>query len=355
MSTMTTPIKLQGLHGSPYTRKALATLRYRRIPYQFIIGMPGRDIEWGYPEFKKLPMPKVILLPTFYFEDEAGVEQAVTDTTPIIRRLETMHEGRSVLPSDPVINFLNYILEDYGDEWLTRCMFHYRWAFEEDIDKAGTLLPLYEMIGLSSELLQSFKTAFAERQISRLHVVGSNDTTRSVIEDSYGRFLKALDAHLLAGHQFFFGNRPSSADFAAVGQLTCLTHFDPTPMNLTLEVAPRVYPWVERNEDLCGIEVSDDDWVSSDNVPETLIGLLREAARTHMPQILANGRALQAGQSEFETEIDGKLWRQPSFPYQGKCLRWTREEFATLSPSDQTKALNILEEAGLAELVTAAV
>ncbi|MEM7741780.1 MAG: glutathione S-transferase family protein [Pseudomonadota bacterium] len=346
-------VELQGAHGSPYTRKALAVLRYRRIPYNFIIGSPGRPIGWGYPDHAQLPIPKVPLLPTFFFTDDAGVKQAVTDTTPIIRRLEDMFSGRSVIPTDPVMRFINYILEDYADEWLTRCMFHFRWAFQDDADKASTILPYFEMMGLSGDAEKQLKAWISDRQISRLYVVGSNEVTRPVIEQSYERFLQLLDAHLIAGHQFMLGNRPSSADFAAVGQLTCLTHFDPTPMAVTLKTAPRVYAWVERNEDLCGVEITEGDWISSGDVPDTLIALLREAARTHLPQFLANARALSAGQKEFETEIAGKAWRQPSFPYQGKCLAWTRQEFAALSSDHQRKAMEILEKAELQDLITA--
>ncbi|MEM0930650.1 MAG: glutathione S-transferase family protein [Pseudomonadota bacterium] len=353
MTSNSDPIKLQGVSGSPYTRKALAILRYRRIPYRFVIGQPGRPVQWGYPDHEALPVPKVPLLPTFYFKGTDGVEQPVTDTTPIIRRLEDIFTGRSVLPTNPVLNFLNYIIEDYADEWLTRCMFHFRWTFEEDIEKASTILPYFEMMGLTDDARKDIKAWIADRQIGRLFVVGSNETTRPVIEASYERFLRILDTHLVAGHQFLFGNRPSSADFAVFGQLTSLTHFDPTPTALTLKVAPRVYAWVERNEDLCGVEVTEDDWIGSDALPETLKTLLSEIARTHMPQLIANARALMAGESEFETEIDGRPWRQPSFSYQGKCLRWTRETFGALSPDDQKSALRILEETGLNDLITA--
>ncbi len=350
MPNIELPIRLQGLHGSPYTRKALAVLRYRRLPYRFIIGQPGTPIEAGRPQGESLPVPKVVLLPTFYFADENGEEQAVTDTTPILRRLEDAFDERSVVPTDPVVAFINYLVEDYCDEWLTRCMFHYRWAYEDDIDKAGSVLPFYGRMSLSSEQAAKFKQFFSERQVGRLYVVGSNDTTRPVIEESYVRFLGILDAHLQR-HQFLMGNRPGSADFAAFGQLTCLTHFDPTPMRLTLELSPRTYAWVERAEDLCGYEVSDDDWLSREAVGEVLRPLLDEIARTHMPQMLANAKALAAGEKTFETTIDGKLWQQPSFPYQGKCLRWTREELDRLSADDRSAARAILDASGLLPLI----
>ena len=105
--TKTTRLELSGAAGSPYTRKMLGVLRYRRIPYSVFWGTG--NIPEGYPE------PKVRLLPTFFFPDgEDGALVPVTDSTPIIRRLEAEHEGRSVIPQDPLLKFLNALIEDYA-------------------------------------------------------------------------------------------------------------------------------------------------------------------------------------------------------------------------------------------------
>ena len=61
--------------------------------------------------------------------------------------------------------------------------------------------------------------------------------------------------------------------------------------------------------------------------------------------------ALSAGEKQFETEIDGKTWTQPSFPYQLKCLNWTRERYQALQGDDLKLATSILEAAGLMPLV----
>ncbi|MEC7290815.1 MAG: glutathione S-transferase N-terminal domain-containing protein, partial [Pseudomonadota bacterium] len=101
-------IELTGAAGSPYTRKMLGVLRYRRLPY--VVYWGNGNIPEGYPE------PKVRLLPTFFFPDgEDGALVPVTDSTPIIRRLESLQSDRSVIPSDPILRFLNELIEDYAD------------------------------------------------------------------------------------------------------------------------------------------------------------------------------------------------------------------------------------------------
>ena len=116
--TIELPGPLEGSPASPYTRKMLAVLRYRRIPYRFLVGTNG--------PMGDLPQPKVDLLPTFYLPDADGRIEAVVDSTPIIRRLEQAVAGRSVVPTDPVTAFIDAVLEDYADEWLTKATIPYR-------------------------------------------------------------------------------------------------------------------------------------------------------------------------------------------------------------------------------------
>jgi glutathione S-transferase len=336
------PIALSGVPGSPYTRKMLAVLRYRRIPYR-VLPTHGPSVE-------AMPKAKVPLLPTFYLPDDAGVLQAVTDSTPIIRRLEREHAGRSVTPADPALRFIDELIEDYGDEWLTKAMFHFRWAYQADADKAAAILPSYRDITASPEALAQAGKAFAERQIGRLGYVGSNAITGPLIEASYERFLGAFDRHLET-QPFILGARPAACDFAVFGQLTQLAGFDPTPMAVTLRTAPRVTAWTDLMEDQSGLEPSEGDWMDPAAASPTLRRLLAEIGRVFTPVMLANAKAVMSKAERVEASVDGQRWTQAPFPYQAKTLGWLRSSYDGLPPAAKRTVDAMLEGTGCEPLI----
>ncbi len=324
------PLRIAGAPGSPYSRKLRAVLRYRRVPHHWVVRGSHADAS--------TPETAVALMPVLVFPGADGApDEAAIDSTPLIRRLEAMQAGRSVVPADPVLAFIDALVEDYADEWLTKAMFHYRWAYAADIDKAGKVLPLWRGTNTPDDVIEKFSKMISQRQIDRLWVVGSNETTGPVIEDSYARLLQLLDVHL-ARHQFVLGDRPGSSDFGLYGQLTQLALFDPTPMQRSLEISPRVCAWVEVVEDLSGHTWAGGDgdgWMSRDALPETLTAILAEIGRVYAPFLLGNAAALESGAERVECTIDGKPWVQKPFPYQGKCLAWLREGHAALAADDR--------------------
>ncbi|MEL6955413.1 MAG: glutathione S-transferase family protein [Pseudomonadota bacterium] len=320
-------LELMGAPGSPYTRKMLGVLRYRQIPYSVFWGNDA--IPEGYPA------PKVRLLPTFWFPDgEDGGLVPVTDSTPIIKRLEKEFSGRSLIPDDPVLRFLNDLIEDYADEWLTKAMFHFRWAHEADWKNAAPLLVYWSNNTAAPDAAEQFADHFAKRQIDRLYVVGSNDITAETIEASYTRFIEILD-RLIARKGYVLGARPSSADFAIYGQLTQLAIVEPTSAAITSQVSQRVRAWVDRMEDLSGVRPTDEDWFSADEAREALAPLIAEIGRTYAPALVANATAIVNGDENFETEIDGRHWTQPVFKYQAKCLGWLRDDYGKLTDNER--------------------
>lgn len=337
-------VTLIGNTPSPYTHKMLALLRYRRIPYSIIWDNPADVLQ-----AKGIEQPKVALLPTFIFEDK-DEPYSMVDSTPIIRKLEQSHGARSVLPVDPALAFIDYLLEDFADEWVTKYMFHFRWYPEDDADNAGTLLPLCMDPSMPDEKQQWAKNFFSKRQIKRLYVVGSNDITAPVIDASYRRFLQAMEAHL-AEQPYLLGHRPGAGDFALYGQLTQLVGFDPTPRRIAHEVSPRTVAWATLTGDLSGLDPQQDAWVSLADQPDSLQEILSEVGRVYVPALLANAQALHAGDKEWEAEIDGARWVQQTFPYQGKCLQWINEQYQALSDADKQKVDGVLSGTGCEQLI----
>ena len=343
--TLPNPLKLIGGVGSPYTRKMVSYLRYKRIPHTIIWGDPG-----AYLDKVGIEKPKPALLPTFILPDEDGNLKAVTDSTPIIRRLDGEISERSTIPNDPALAFLNYLIEDFADEWGTKFMFHYRWHDSKDAENAGSILPLQMMGTLPDEMLDNIKTMISKRQIDRLWVVGSNNETAPIIDASYRRLLAILERHFTSS-SYLIGKRPSSSDFALFGQLSQLVYFDPTPREIVHEVSLRTVAWVGLIEDQSGVEVSEDDWGTFENLPSTIKDLLCEIGRGYVPALLANSKAITNGDSEWETEIDSCTWKQKAFPYQAKCLKWINDEYNLLSQSDRDKIDDLLKGTGCEELL----
>lgn len=330
------PLLLYGVHGSPYTRKMLALLRYRHIPYRYShssVGIAG------------LPEARPRLLPTFYLPDAGGALQPVTDSTPLIRRFEAEFAGRAALPPDPALAFIDALLEDFADEWLTKAMFHYRWAHAADEQRAMRVLACWRGAPQDDASLAATAAMVSGRQVPRLRYVGSNPVTAPVIEAGYRRVLLALEDHFRS-HPFLMGGRPGAADFATYGQLTQLLQFDPTPMALGSAIAPRVMAWTGGMEDLSGLPVHDDQWLDPAQLPASLRALLAEVGRLYAPLLLANARALAAGQAELQTTVDGQPWVQQAFAYQGKCLAWLRRDHQALPPAARHQVDAVLAGTG---------
>jgi len=337
------PLKLAGAFGSPYSLKMRAVLRYRRIPFTW----GPRDSAWY-----DIPPAPVRLLPTIAFPTTDGTyAESMVDSSPLIDRLEQLHHGRSLVPTDPVVAFIDYLVEDYADEWVTKAMYHYRWHYPDAIAKAGALLPLDHDLQLSSERWAAARASVTERQVGRRALVGSTEANRPVIESSYRRLLDTLGEHLALG-PFLFGVRPGRGDFGLFGQLSQLVGWDPPSARLAVERAARVVTWTMRADDLSWLPVDDDaGWAGRDELGAPVLDLLAEVGRTYAPFMVANAAALDAGADEVVCSIGGEEYRQAPFKYQGKCLGWLRQRYAALGQADRGGVDRLLGATGCEQLL----
>ncbi|MXW60162.1 MAG: glutathione S-transferase [Acidimicrobiaceae bacterium] len=321
-----------------------AVLRYRRIPFRWVL----RGSRWD-----DLPEVPVQIIPVIAFLGADGNTdgpdaEVMVDSSPQIMRLEAEYSGRSVVPADPALAFIDALIEDFADEWFTKAMYHYRWAYEPDIDKAGKILPLSQDLQVNTADAAAAYDMFTSRQIMRRALVGSTDTNQPIIEGSYRRVLDILQA-TFDERDFLLGDRPGRGDFGLFGQLTQLVGFDPTSTAVAVDRAPKVINWVDRVDDLSWLPVAggaDDGWLALEDTGTVVQEMLLEAGRTYTPFMLANAAALESAADEVVCEIDGREYRQGPFKYQRKCLGWLRDDYAALSGDDRGRVDAFLEGTG---------
>jgi len=332
------PLVLAGQYGSPYTLKVRAVLRYRQIPFTWVL----RDSKWD-----DLPAPPVPIIPVVVYPNDDGSHgEATVDSSPQIARLEVEYQGRSVVPTDPALAFIDFLIEDFGDEWVTKAMYHYRWAYQADIDKAGKILPLSRDLQMDSDQQAQMYDFITTRQIGRRELVGSTELNAPIIEGSYERLLDIMQEQF-ANHDFMLGDRPGRGDFGIFGQFAQLVKWDPTSAAVAVSRAAKTVNWTDRMDDLSWLPVQrDQGWASLEALPPATTKLLHEIGSTYAPFMVANAQALLSGDAEVVCQIHGETYRQGPFGYQGKCLQWLRNEYQALSETDQARVEAVLEGTG---------
>lgn len=327
----TTPYILHGFGPSPYSVKMRAILRYRRLPFVWNAAGSPRDVAVA------AGLPPVI--PALTFPDGT----VMNDSTPLAHALERAHPGqRSIIPDDPAHAWLSDLLEDFGDEWVTKMMFHYRWFYAPDRAFAQDWVITSRNPQMPEAERREAMQAFNDRQVGRMAMVGCTDANRPIIEDSYRFILDTLDPHVRS-LEYLFGSRPSLADFGLFGQLQILS-VDPTPMMEMRARAPDVYCWLLRLDDASGIE---GEWLAADAaLPEGVTALLKHCGETYLPFLAANRAALEAGAASVDLDLLGRPWSQAPFRYQAKCYDALRKKLAAL-PADVRGRLDpVLEATG---------
>lgn len=323
--------RLIGFNPSPYSIKMRAVLRYRRLPFIWDNRTDAREVA------QKHGLPPVV--PVLAMPDGA----VMNDSTPLIHELERRHPGeRSIVPPDAAQAFLAALIEDMADEWLTKCMFHYRWYYEAD-RKFGTHWVTTERApGRITAKTADLAKAFHDRQVGRMAMVGCTETTKPVIEDSYRRVLAALEAGIQT-QEYLFGTRPSLADFGLFGQLQILAT-DPTSAGIMRAEAPHLHTWLMRLDDASGVEGA---WQNADAAPSaTVIALLRLAGETYLPFLKANAEAIDDGRDMLHVQLLGHAFEQAPFRYQAKCYRGLRSAYAGLEPAVRARVKPVLEQTG---------
>jgi glutathione S-transferase len=325
---MVDPYRIFGAEMSPYSVKVRSYFRYKEIPHRWILR--NADSQAEYEKSAKLPIIPLVVTPQ---------GQGIQDSTPIIDRIEELFPEPTVHPDDGVVRFVSALVEEFGDEWGNKWMFHFRWTREVDqIASAGRIARM-RAPKASDEELGHLVAQVRKRMVERVWFVGSNEVTSSQIETGFRAMLELLERHL-EGRLYLFGERPGYGDFGLWGQIYQLWT-DPTAGALIEGSAPHVLDWVHR---MLWPRASGafESWTT---LAPTLMPILTlQVGGQFMPWTLANEVALKQGDEEFAARLGDKVWIQKPQKYHARSLAMLRAKYAAVA--DKTPLDPILEQAG---------
>jgi glutathione S-transferase len=320
--------RIIGAEMSPYSVKVRSYFRYKAIPHQWILRNAASQAE--YEKHARMPIIPLVVTP-----EGTGIQ----DSTPIIDAMEKLYPEPSIDPDDPVARFISALVEEFGDEWGNKWMFHYRWA--RDVDQISSAGRIARMRGpdASEEKHAAFARQIRARMVDRVWFVGSNAVTAPQIEAGFLDMLGLLDNHL-TGRPYLFGGRPALGDFGLWGQIYEMWT-DPTAGAIIGGGAPHVLDWVHRML-WPRAEGKFEAWSL---LEQTLMPILtRQVGTQFMPWTSANEKALAESQEEFSVTLGDKVWTQKPQKYHVRSLGMLRAKYADVA--DKAALDPVLKAAG---------
>lgn len=304
--------RIYGVELSPFSVKIRSFFRYKQIPHRWIVR--NSETMADYQKYAKIPIVPLVVTP-----DGRGIQ----DSTPIMEAMEELFLDSSTHPNDPISNFVSLLLEEFGDEWGNKWMFHLRWAREEDrLSAAGRIAAVMAPKG-NEEARIAIRAQVIERMTGRVYFVGSNEVTAPQIEQSFLDAIALLDIHL-ENRPYLFGGRPAFGDFGLWGQIYS-AWTDPTAAAWIEGSAPNVLDWIHRML-FPRAEGEFENWA---DVESTLAPFLAgQVGALFCPWTVANATAIAAGEEEFSVELDGRTFTQKPQKYHAKSLLVIREKYA---------------------------
>src|SRR6195952_4982102 len=307
--------RIIGAEMSPYSVKVRSYFRYKAIPHQWVLRNPASQAE--FERHAKLPIIPLVITP-----EGTGIQ----DSTPIIEAMEKLHPEPSIHPQDAVARFISALIEEFGDEWANKWMFHYRWARNVDqISSAGRLARMRSPKASEPDH-DAFTAKVRARMVGRVWFVGSNEVTAPQIEQGFLDMLALLDAHL-ATRPYLFGARPAYGDFGLWGQLYEMWT-DPTTGAIIGGGAPHVLDWVHRML-WPRAEGEFENWTAL--APTLMPILVQQVGKQFWTWTLANEKALADGKDEFSVSLGDKVWIQKPQKYHARSLGMLRAKYAGIA------------------------
>lgn len=354
------PATLYGVPHSLYTGRARSYLIKAGIPYRE--QAPNTD---HYFQNVLAKAGGRFAMPTLELPDG----RVLRDGAAIIDHFEES-SGDTFSPATPKQRFFSRLFDVIGAEGLLRPAMHYRWNF--DADNLEFLDAHMKMITPPGDIGIEMARKVVEEMRKATVNFGVSSQAKDRIEQLYAEQLEALDRHF-AEHPYLLGGRPCIGDFGLIAPLFGHLGRDPKPLSLMQAKALNVFRWVERmnrsDADLVGFECQDQTYLEGDEIPATLITLLRVLAEDFVPETLAAAWVINAWiEDQDELEPDTPCLRGVGFgefdlrgttihalaqPYRFYLLKRAQNEHAALTAGDREALDAVLDSCNMAPLLGA--
>jgi len=293
--------------------------------------------------------------------------QIIRDSVAIVDHFEA-ELGSPFTPATPKQKAISLLFDAIGGEGLLRPALHYRWHFPEN---ESLVLHHFKEI-TPRNAAPEFTLAGRVNKMQQACInVGVSQDRVELVESLYLGLLKKLDAHFEL-YPYLLGGKPSIGDFGLMGPMYGHLSRDLKPLTLMHEYGLHVLRWVERmnraDPGFSAGHAPEEDFLSNDEIPETLLEVLRHFAIDFVPETEAicdgvnnwidsqaeldsgtNVEIALEGMTSFD--IEGKHMSSVLMPFRFYLLKRLQDEVATSSAAVSQELIQLLESANMKELL----
>ena len=334
-------------------------------------GIPFEERSTGRESFKAevLPKSKLPTIPTLVTAEG----EVIRDGAAIIEHFEVA-SGRPCQPLGPRQQVISALFDVIGTDGLLRPAMHYRWNFPDD----NLAFVRYHFLHSQRDVPErEEKTeAMMNRMRHAAMIFGVTEQSQPVVEALYLEYLEALNAHF-EQYPYILGWRPCVGDFGLLAPMYAHLGRDPYPTRLMQQRAPAVYRWVERmnreDQDVPEYFNAGNDFLVNDEVPATLMSVLKILAEDFVPETLAAAELINNWLTEHRPEpgavavgrlaealgtadftVRGETITALAQPHRFYLLQRVQDVFAALSQEEQVGVADIMSDAGMSAVLSTA-
>jgi glutathione S-transferase len=267
---------LWGASWSLYTAKVRPFLIKKGIEYL--------ELNPNHPHYEDKILPQIGHFTVPVLEMPNG--DIIADSYEIMEYLDTVYPDLPLMPEDKTLAGLAQLIHSYGSEGLTKPAMYFRWntTIENRVSKRAE----FGRTIRSPEIVKEFSDSM--RGFLPILGITLDHATDVVIEESTDKLYETLNAHFRE-YPYILGGVPSLADYGMMGCLYAHLSRDISSANRMKVRAPSLYRWTEH---MMRVQIVDaqvwgvpQEFFSVDNLPDTLIALLKLIADDYVPEIKA--------------------------------------------------------------------